>query len=259
MGLTKGDRGQARVENDLSPWVSFTICPQKFRQDIWLAPKVEEKNKTKRVSFDSKTWRCLTPEIEGSLSFVTGRLAIIEDVSELPTSTIGTLAYSPAFHHAEYGHAESYHIEINLNEKDFNHIRDIFLGGRSPSVITISTPDVEFGNSPNGSEKIWKVLETEYSTYAKITGFSMAFSTDIPRIGGIGLKKTENEEESEREETEKIKTAILHSREDIQLLCYQQAALNTSFGGLRKQMNTLISVAVAIAVVTAIAAFHIRF
>jgi hypothetical protein len=86
----------------------------------------------------------------------------------------------------------------------------------------------------------------------------LGFSVDIPRVE-IGLKKTENEEEGEREETEKIKTAILHSREDIQLLCYQQAALNTSFSGLRKQIGLLISVAVVIAVIAAIATFHFKF
>ena len=257
MGLSKGEAGLGAFEDDLSPWLRFTICPSKFpdRQEIWLVPKDEKRDDTKHLQFDRKTWRRLTPEIEGSLSFVTRGLAIIEETSDVPTSTIGTLFYRPAFDDAEYGYAEFYNIEINLNDKDFNHIRDIFLSGKSPSVISIWTPDVEYGIVPDGSDTVWEVWETKYSTFAKITGFSLAFSMDIPRVG-VGLKKTDNEEENEREETDKIKTAILHSREDIQLLCYQQAALNISFGGLRKQINILILVAVVIAI---IAAFHFKF
>jgi hypothetical protein len=257
MGLSKG-KGWGRDESEhLSPWLRFTVCPSKFpdRQEIWLVPRSEGNEGTKRLGFDRKTWRRLTPEIEGSLSFVTRGLAIIEEASDVPTSTIGTLSYGPAFDDAEYGHAEFYNIEINLNEKDFNHIRDIFLRGKSPSGITIWTPDVEYGNAPDGSDTFWEVWETKHSTFAKITGFSLAFSMDIPRVG-VGLKKSENEEENEREEAGKIKTAIMHSREDIQLLCYQQAALNISFGGLRKQINVLISIAVVIAI---IAALHFKF
>jgi hypothetical protein len=257
MGLSKGEDGLGAFEDEPSPWLRFTICPSKFpdRQEIWLVPKDEKRDDTERLQFDRKTWRRLTPEIEGSLSFVTRGLDIIEEASDVPTSTIGTLSYGPAFDDAEYGRAEFYNIEINLNEKDFNHIRDIFLSGKSPSVISILTPDVEYGIAPGGSDKVWEVWETKCSTFAKITGFSLAFSMDIPRVG-VGLKKTENEEESEREEMEKVKTAILHSREDIQLLCYQQAALNTSFGGFRKQINILIFIAVVIAI---IAAFHFKF
>jgi hypothetical protein len=222
MGLSKGKAGLAE-SGDLSPWLRFTICPSKFpddRQEIWLVPKSEGNEGTQRFGFDRKTSRQLTSEIEGSLSFVTHTPAIGEEASD--GSTIGTLSHGPVFESAEYGHAEFYNIEINLNEKDFKHIRDIFLSGKSPSGITIWTPDVEYGNAPDGSDKIWEVWETEHSTFAKIVGFSLAFSVDIPRVG-VGVKKTEDQEEHEREETEKIKTAILHSREDIQLLCYQQA------------------------------------
>jgi hypothetical protein len=173
----------------------------------------------------------------------------------VPTSTIGTLTYGPAYSGADYGHGEFYNIEINLTEKDFNQLRDIFLSGKPPSAISIWTPDIEYGNAPDGSDKIWEALGTTYGTDAKIVGFSLGFSTDIPRVG-VGLKKTETEEESEREETAKIKEAILHSREDIQLLCYGQATMNSSVAGFRKQIDILIAVAVIIAIITAL---HFRF
>jgi hypothetical protein len=257
MGLSKG-KGWGRDESEhLSPWLRFTVCPSKFpdRQEIWLVPRSEGNEGTKRLGFDRKTSRQLTSEIKGSLSFVTRGLAIIEDASDTPSSTIGTLSHGPAYESADYGHAEFYHIEINLNESDFNQIRDIFLSGKPPSGISIWTPDVEYGNAPDGSDKIWEVWESGHSTFAKIVGFSLSFSTDIPRVG-VGLRKTEDEEENEREETAKIKEAILHSREDIQLLCYGQAALNSSFAGLRTQINILIAVAVVIAIITA---FHFKF
>jgi hypothetical protein len=256
MGLSRGKTGLDEVEH-LSPWLRFSICPPKFpnRQDIWLVPKGEGNEGTTRIEFDHQTWRRLTSEIEGSLSFVTRGLAIIEQASDVPTSTIGTLFHFPALASADFGHAESYNIEINLNESDFNQIRDIFLSGKSPSGISIWTPDVEYGNAPDGSDKIWEVYESKHSTFAKIVGFSLSFSTDIPRVG-VGLRKTEDEEENEREETVKIKEAILHSREDIQLLCYGQSALNSSLSGLRKQINIVIVVAIVIAIITAL---HFRF
>jgi hypothetical protein len=257
MGFSKGKRGLDESEDHLSPVLRFAIRPLRFpaRQQIWLVPKDEKRDETKRIEFDPETWRRLTPEIEGQLIFVTRGLAVIEEASDAPTATIGTLSHGPAYKSADYGHAEFYYIEINLNERDFNQIRDIFLSGKSPSGISIWTPDVEYGIAPDGSDIIWEIWETKHSTFAKIVGFDLGFSMDIPRVS-VGLKKTENEEESEREETEKVKSAILHSREDIQLLCYQQAALNTSFGGLRKQINILISVAVVIAIIVA---FHFKF
>ncbi len=173
----------------------------------------------------------------------------------MPTSTVGTLFHVPAHASADYGHAESYKIEINLNESDFNQIRNIFLSGKPPLGISIWTPDVEYGNAPDGSDKIWEICESERSTFARIIGFSLSFSTDIPRVG-VGLRKTEDEEEDEREEMTKIKEAILHSREDIQLLCYGQSTLNSSLSGLRKQISIVIAVAIVIAIITVL---HFRF
>jgi len=250
MGLSKGNAGLMGATKDFSPWLRFAISPTGFpnRQDIWLRPK-SENGETRHGSFDSR--RRLTSEIRGSLCFVTRGLAIIEETSDVPTSTIGTFSHVPAYASADYGHAESYEIEISLNEADFNQIRDLFLRGKPPSGITIWTPDIEYGVAPDGSDKIWEIWESEHATFAKIVGFSMSFSTDIPRVG-VGLKKTEDEEEKEREETAKIKEAILHSREDIQLLCYGQSALNSSFSGLRKQIYILIAVAIVIAILIAL-------
>jgi hypothetical protein len=256
MGLSMGKAGLDEAEHP-SPWLRFSICPSKFpdRQEIWLVPKSEGNEETKRTGFDRKTSRRLTSEIEGSLSFVTRGLAIIEEASDVPTSTIGTLSHGPEYASADYGHPEFYHIEINLNESEFNLIRDIFLSGKPPSGISIWTPDVEYGYASDGSDKTWEVWESKHGTFAKIVGFSLSFSTDILRVG-VGLKKSEHEEENEREEMAKIKEAILHSREDIQLLCYGQSALNSSLSGLRKQINIVIAVSIVIAI---IAALHFRF
>jgi hypothetical protein len=81
----------------------------------------------------------------------------------------------------------------------------------------IWTPDLEYGYAPDGSDKIWKVWESKHSTFAKIVGFSLSFSTDIPRVG-VGLKKSEDEEENEREEVAKINAiiALIGNRVPIQ-------------------------------------------
>jgi hypothetical protein len=145
-------------------------------------------------------------------------------------------------------------IEVNLPGNELSQIRDAFLMGRQPIAITIWTPDVEYGVAPDGSQKVWGVRD-DVSTFAAIVGFSLALSTDIPRIG-VGPKKTENEEEEELEEAAKLREVILHSREDIQLLCYGHAALNSSVAGLRRQIYILIAVAIVIAI---IAVFHPKF
>jgi hypothetical protein len=88
MGLSKGEAGLLRGSKELSPTLSFTICQPQFpiRQDIWLVPKDEKRDPTKRIAFefDRKTWRRLTPDIKGSLSFVTRGLPIREEVSVRP-------------------------------------------------------------------------------------------------------------------------------------------------------------------------------
>ena len=177
------------------------------------------------------------------------------DASKEPTSTIGTLCHLQAYSSADFGQGESYEIEINITDNDFNQIRDIFPSGKPPSGISVWTPNIEYGNAPDGRDKVWEVETDTHGTVAKIVGFSLGFSTDIPRVG-VGLKKTENEEENEREETAKLKEAILHSREDIQLLCFGQAAMNATLAGLRRQVYILIAVGVVIAIITA---FHSRF
>lgn len=177
------------------------------------------------------------------------------DASEEPTTIIGTLFHGQAYSSAEYGHNEFYEIEIKIADNDFNQIRDIFLSGKPLTGISIWSPDIEYGDAPDGSDKVWEVETDTHGTVAKIVGFSLGFSTDIPRVD-VGLKKTENEEENEREETAKLKEAILHSREDIQLLCFGQAAMNATLAGLRRQVSILIVVGVVIAIVTA---FHLRF
>ena len=277
MGLSKGATWLGQPVDHLL-WLRFSVCPAKFpdRQTIYLVPKGAERSETTGwIRYNSKKWRRLTPEIEGSLQISVRPLGspsretqadaapllvdpsgadlhsnTAEEAGDATKPAIGKLGHGPEFSHSEYGHAEFYSIELNLPENEFDRIRDAFLIGKQPSAITIWTPDVEHGLAPDGSDIVWEVWD-EHATFATIVGFSMAFSTDLPRVG-MGPKKTENEEENEREETAKLKEAILHSREDIQLLCYQQAALNSSVAGLRMQVYILIAVAIVIAIIAAL-------
>lgn len=252
MGLSKGSTW-LEESADASFWLRFSVCPLRFpsRQDIYLTPKEEDTDGATEIKYDSKKWRRLTPEIEGSLQFNMRSLAD-QEATDDTKAPIGILSHGPEYSSADYGHAEFYRIEINLPENEFRQIRDTFLTGKPPTSITIWTPDVEHGAAPDGSDKVWAVWDA-HSTFATIVGFALALSTDIPRVG-IGLKKTENDEENDAEETAKLKEAILHSREDIQLLCYGQAAMNSAIVGLRKQINVLIAIAIVIAVIVALRA-----
>lgn len=257
MVLSKGERAFEKSA-DASLWVRFSICPVKYprQQTIYLVPKEEETAGIARAKspdgmprFDLGKRRRLTSEIEGSVYFY-ARPQADQNVDDKAKPNIGTLSHGPGFSSSDYGHAEFYCIEINLPQNEFRQILDAFLTGRPPKEITIWTPDVEYGGAPDGSDKVWEVWDAHH-TFATIAGFTLAFSTDIPRVG-VGLKKTEDDEENDAEETTKLKEAILHSREDIQLLCFGQASMNSALAGLRKQINVLIAVVVVIAVIVAL-------
>jgi hypothetical protein len=230
---------------DAAMWLKFSVCPKKFpnRQEIYLVPKEEETDSAAQVKgiprFDVERWRRLTSETEGLLEFHRQPQTDQEAYDEAKRN-IGELSHCPK----SSGSAEFYFIKINLPENEFRQTLDAFLTGKPPQTITIWTPDVEYG-SPDSI--VWEVWDA-YSTFATIVGFNLSFSTDIPRVG-VGLKKTENDEENDTEETTKLKEAILHSREDIQLLCCGQANMNSAIAGLRKQTNVLIAVAIIIAVI----------
>lgn len=246
MGLSKGDT-ELKESNDAAFWLRFSVCPARYpsQQTIYLVPKEAETDDTTRTKYDFQKRRRLTHEVEGSLHFNMRSLAD-QEASEESKPDIGELSHGPEYSDREYGHAEFYYIEINLPEDEFRQIRDIFLSGKSPTSIAIWTPDVEYDVGPDGSDKVWPVWDA-HSTFATIVGFSLALSTDIPRVE-IGLKKTEND----AEETTKHKAAILHSREDIQLLCFGQAAMNAAIIGLRKQISILIGVVIVFAVVASL-------
>lgn len=257
MGLSLGELGNSHDSSaSLSSSLKFTIIPVQYprRQDIWLAPKGGEEDARQRIKSNRKTWRLLTPEIEGSLSFVTRSLGMI-DASTESTSTIGTLSHGQALLDPSYGHGEFYEIEISITDGDFDQIRGIFLNGKPPSRISIWTPDIEYGIAPDGSDKIWEVETDTHGTVAKIIGFSLGFSTDIPRVG-VGPRKTENEEENEQEQTRNLKEDILRCREGIQALCYGQANINAALAGIRTQVYIIIAVGIIVAIV---AALHSKF
>ena len=248
MGLSKGSTGFEKSTH-ASFSLNFSVCPSN-RQTIYLTPKEEDTDSATKIKYNTEKWRRrLTPEIEGSLRFNMRSIAD-QEAADDAKALIGTLSHDPEYSSADYGHAEFYHIEINLPENEFRQIRDTFLTGKPPTSITIWTPDVEYGLAPDGSDKVWAVSDA-HGTFATIVGFALAFSTDIPRVG-IGLKKIENDEENDAAENAKLKEAILHSREDIQLLCYGQAAMNSAIVGLRKQINVLIAIVFVIAVIVAL-------
>ncbi len=254
MGLSKGETG-LRESADISLWLRFSVCPSELpsQQHIYLAPREEERDDVTRTRCDPKKWRRLTTEIEGSLRFNV-RQVVDPESGEVTKPPIGTLYHAPEYTGSCYGHAEFYYIEINLLEDEFRKIWNAFLTGKRPTAITIWTPDVEYGDAPDGSDKVWEVWDV-HGTDATIVGFSLELSTDIPRVN-LGPRKSEKQEENDLEETAKVKQAILHSREDIQLLCSGQAASNSSVAGLRKQINILLAVAIVIAVIMAL---HFKF
>ncbi len=254
MGLSKGSTGREESVG-ASYSLNFSVCPSKFssRQNIYLAPTGEDTGGAMPIEYATKKLRQLTAEIEGSLQFNMRSLPE-QEVTDGAKAPIGELSHIPEYSSGDNGHAEFYCIEIGLPENEFRYIRDIFLAGKPPTSITIWTPDVEHGVAPDGSDKVWAVSDV-HGTFATIVEFGLAFSTDLPRVG-VGIKKTERDEENDAEEITKLKEAILHSREDIQLLCYGQAAMNAAIVGLRKQINVLIAVVIGIAIVMIL---HFRF
>src|ERR1700730_8696419 len=116
MGLWKGKTGLGESA-DTSLWLRFSVCPSKLssRQDIYLAPKEEERDDATLIRYDSKKWRRLTPEIKGSLQF-NMRSPANQEAGDATKPPIGQLSHSPEYSSSDYGWAESYYIEINLPE-----------------------------------------------------------------------------------------------------------------------------------------------
>ena len=127
MGLSKGSTG-LEESTDASFWLNFSVCPSKFpnRQTIYLTPKEEDTDSATEIKYNTEKWRQLTPEIEGSLRFNMRSIAD-QEAADDAKALIGTLSHSPEYSSADYGHAEFYHIEINLPENEFRQIRDTFL------------------------------------------------------------------------------------------------------------------------------------
>lgn len=249
MGLLKEEDKLGKLST-LLPWLKFSLTPLQYpdKQDIWLFYKPEDESELKNT--DRKRRR-LTADIEGSVSFITRRPESNEAGDGEAVSNTGTLSHYPRFDDAQYGHVEFYNIEIRVSEKDLNKIIRRLLSGKPPTRISIVTPDVEYGYAPDGSDAVWEVWETNHGTYARIVHFSLNFSTDIPRVG-VGPKRAEDEEEREREQASSVRAAILQSREDIRLLCQQQATMNGALSGLRRQLTSLTCIMLFIAIVVAL-------
>ena len=186
MGLSTGE-AFASAPREPSWWLTFSICPEKYpsSQEIYLA------RKEKVQIYDSakpyrEPRRRLTSEIKGSLQI---RVLGLPDLQTGGASVaFGELSHGPESKREDFYYAVSYCIQINLPEAEFSEIRNAFLNGKAPTSITVWTPDIEFGFLPDGRDKVWEVWD-DHVTYAQITGFSLALSTDIPRVG-IGPKKS---------------------------------------------------------------------
>lgn len=240
MGLSLGDRGTWGSSVSVSPWLQFSIAPSKYpasKQNIYIVSS-KDSGSNSPPSIDGKEKKKLSSNIAGNIRF--SILPIDADKSE----RWSYLTYVPEFSDSEYGHEEFLSMVLNLSENEFAQIRNLFVNGKPPSSISIWTPDVESGYAPDGSDKIWDVSSKREVT---ILGFSLNFSIEKPRVL-VGIKKTENEQELQAEEEQKLKQAVIESRQDLQLLCYGLSEIKSSLGGLSKQLSTIIVIAILIAI-----------
>ena len=64
----------------------------------------------------------------------------------------------------------AYGIELQLTEQEFSVVQALFAVGKHPLGGSIATPDLQYGNAPDGSDKEWDIVDCPY---AKITGFEL--------------------------------------------------------------------------------------
>lgn len=234
MGLRRGD-----ADLPDHSWLAFAIKPPTgFReQSIWLLSDVPEDAKEGTgTGFKSGTrWkRRLTANTPGTLYLRNANSAAAD-------ANGSNVAWCHEFSHPEHYQEESYSIEIFLPEQEFADVRNLFAIGKPPSIVSVLTSDIDYGNAPDGSDRDWDIGATPH---LKVSGYSIGMSVEPSRVL-VGPAQTDIEVEHAAERSEEVRLAILHSREDIQLLCLTLANTNTQIAKLRWQFNVLIVVAAA--------------
>jgi hypothetical protein len=262
MSLSLGDIGWHESSFDSSSQaLGFSIRPCKYpdtHQEIWLvSEKIHKADATETTPAAEDQRRLLTDKIRGALYLrkqppefkprppfdSVSKKIKNKTAPRTPIPCIGYLTYVPEYLPSEWPdkrESEFYEITVSLPEKEFTEIRNLFASGKSPTAITIHTPDIEYGY---GSEtKLWDI---SFNQVADIVGVSIGFSIEAPRVM-VGAKKTEDEQEQQAEEEKQLKQAVIESRQDIQLLCYGMYDIKTALGKLQKQLNILIVLIVVI-------------
>ena len=231
MGLRNGGA-------DLSDrsWLTFAVKPPEgFRkQSIWLLSDVPVNAKEGTgTGFKSGTrWkRRLTASTPGTL--------YLRNANPAATDTNGSnVSWCHEFSHPEHYQEECYAIEILLPEQEFSDVRNLFAAGKSPATVSVLTSDIGYGNAPDGSDRDWDIGATPN---LKISGYSIGLSVQPSRVL-VGPAQTDTEVEHAAERAEEVRLAILHSREDVQLLCLTLANTNAQIATIRWQLNVLIVV-----------------
>ena len=250
--------------------LSFSIKPCVYpdNQEIWLlSTEIKEASALEPSSVGEKKERQLTSNIEGNLIVKTlppefklrrpfdsvSQKIENETTPQTPIPCVGHLTYIPGLRiPGERVEKEFYEIKVQLPEKEFIQIRSLLASGKPPLTISIDVSDIEYGNSGDGSVKIWDV---NLNQVVDIVGVSIVFSTEAPRVM-VGVKKTELELETEAEEEKQLKQAIIESRQDIQLLCYGVHDIKTMLGEVKRQLNTLVICILGIALIFGLHFWH---
>lgn len=229
MGLRRGD-----ADLPDRSWLTFAIKPSTgFRkQSIWLLSDVPADAKEGTgTGFKSGTrWkRQLTESTSGTLYLHNANPALADANSS-------NVMWCHEFSHPEHYQEECYTIEIVLPEQEFADVRSLFASGKSPSTVSVLTSDIRYGNAPDGSDRDWDIGTTPD---LKVSGYSIGMSVQPSRVL-VGPAQTDIEVERAAERAEEVRLAILHSREDVQLLCLTLANTNTQISTLRLQLKVLI-------------------
>lgn len=234
-----------------SPWMSFSLVPADYpsKQIIWMRsddPKNSGTGKETKLERDGKWLWQLTKKTPGTLFLRSVKLgaSVKGDGSNL--------SWSPETSGSDYFFEESFGVDLLVPEGDFVDIRALMAAGKPPTKIVVYTPDVASGDAPDGSDKHWQV---DTMSFAKITAFSIEMSVASPMVL-IGPAQSENEIEEASQRTEEARLAILHSREDIQLLCFGQATTNALLGMIRWQLNAVLTMSAVSLVIVVLGYLH---
>lgn len=217
-------------------WLTFAIKPPTgFREQIiWLLSDVpvDAKEGTGTGFKSGNRWqRQLTANTPGTLYLHNANPAAAD-------ANGSSITWCREVSHSEYYQEECYTVEILLPEQEFSDVRNLFASGKPPSTISVDTSDIKYGSAPGGSSREWDI---ETTPHLKISGYIIGMSVKPSRVL-VGPAQTDIEVEPAAERAEEVRLAVLHSREDIQLLCLTLSKTNMQIAALRWQLNMLIAV-----------------